>query len=211
MLTPLFSRVKKIKCVQQPASGKCEACLTANLPCLYRDREQYFAERTRMLSGAGSALRDASSSASSKGRLSAINVPTPTPSRGPTPPQAGSSSGRSSTSSDRSDSPSYFSYMGAGPVDIGSFQPYSNRVDASSGFPAWYVSTACFIYSGSLKSMAGTRLCPRCRGLRLGGALTCTRTISICTTVCQWPCLPATQTPSSVSLTRAIIPSPTRV
>ncbi|KAI0779749.1 hypothetical protein C8Q74DRAFT_1197418 [Fomes fomentarius] len=105
-------RVKKIKCVQRPASAKCEACLSANLPCLYRDREQYFAERTRMLSGASSALRDASAHAQGRAQLSAINASTPSPSRGPTPPKSSNSSGSTSTTPDRSNSPWLQSYFG---------------------------------------------------------------------------------------------------
>ncbi|KAI0365667.1 hypothetical protein BV20DRAFT_724463 [Pilatotrama ljubarskyi] len=54
-------RVKKIKCIQQPSTGSCEACTTARIPCLYRDREQYFAERTRLLTGATTTLPHVSS------------------------------------------------------------------------------------------------------------------------------------------------------
>lgn len=109
------------------------------MPCLYRDREQYFAERTRMLSGAGSAVRDASS----KAQLSAINAFTPSSSRGSTPSQASTSSDRSSASSDRSDSPSYFSYLGVEYVGTTTppFQPYTDTFDAQPGPSLWCVSS----------------------------------------------------------------------
>lgn len=44
------SRLKKIKCIQSRDSGKCEACTTARVQCRFRDREQYFAERGRLMS-----------------------------------------------------------------------------------------------------------------------------------------------------------------
>ncbi|OSX66551.1 hypothetical protein POSPLADRAFT_1043954 [Postia placenta MAD-698-R-SB12] len=43
-------RLKKIKCVQSRNSSKCEACTTSRVPCRFRDREQYFAERGRLVS-----------------------------------------------------------------------------------------------------------------------------------------------------------------
>ncbi|RPD78339.1 hypothetical protein L226DRAFT_520716 [Lentinus tigrinus ALCF2SS1-7] len=131
-------RVKKIKCVQHPATGKCEACLAANLPCLYRDREQYFAERTRMLSGAGSALRDASTNAQSRAHLSAINASTSTPSRGPSPPHS-SRSNSSSGASDRSNSPSYFTFVGAGSLESPSIPAFSSGLNAPAALPTWDV------------------------------------------------------------------------
>ncbi|TFK89480.1 hypothetical protein K466DRAFT_486792 [Polyporus arcularius HHB13444] len=127
-------RVKKIKCVQHPATGTCEACLAANLPCLYRDREQYFAERTRMLSGAGPALRDASTDAQSRAHLSAINASTPTPSRGSSPPQSSHSSG---SSSDRSNSPSYFSFMGVGSLESTPLPVFNSGLSAPTAHPTW--------------------------------------------------------------------------
>ena len=45
MLTPLFSRVKKIKCLRSQTSRKCEACRTSKTACLYEDRDRYQAER----------------------------------------------------------------------------------------------------------------------------------------------------------------------
>ncbi|KAI0695941.1 hypothetical protein C8T65DRAFT_38876 [Cerioporus squamosus] len=143
-------RVKKIKCVQHPATGKCEACLAANLPCLYRDREQYFAERTRMLSGAGSALRDASTNAQSRAHLSAINASTPTPSRGSSPPSSSHSSG---TSSDRSNSPSYFSFMGVGSLESTSLPAFDSGLGAPTTHPTWDVPIETLSWAPRLPSV----------------------------------------------------------
>ncbi|KAL6308071.1 hypothetical protein BKA93DRAFT_765202 [Sparassis latifolia] len=54
-------RFKKIKCLQPAQSSPCEACSTAGIPCLYRDREKYFAERNRVISRASSSSRSSSS------------------------------------------------------------------------------------------------------------------------------------------------------
>ncbi|KAH9941022.1 hypothetical protein B0H21DRAFT_794226 [Amylocystis lapponica] len=43
-------RVKKIRCIPSSNSNKCEACVAAQIPCQFRDREQYFTERSRILS-----------------------------------------------------------------------------------------------------------------------------------------------------------------
>ncbi|EJF57630.1 hypothetical protein DICSQDRAFT_129360 [Dichomitus squalens LYAD-421 SS1] len=129
-------RVKKIKCVQQPASGKCEACSSANLACLYRDREQYFAERTRMLSGAGSALRDASTNGQNRAHLSAINASTPTSSRGPTPPHLSRGGSSASSSPDRSYSPSFLDDMGISFLD-NKLQDFNGGFDCQLSMPTW--------------------------------------------------------------------------
>ncbi|KAF5345321.1 hypothetical protein D9758_008496 [Tetrapyrgos nigripes] len=47
-------RLKKIKCLQPSPETKCEACKTAKIPCRFRDRERYFAERSRAISGPSS-------------------------------------------------------------------------------------------------------------------------------------------------------------
>ncbi|KAL0956218.1 hypothetical protein HGRIS_002374 [Hohenbuehelia grisea] len=44
-------RLKKIKCLQPAPETKCEACKTAKIPCRFRDRERYFAERSRAIAG----------------------------------------------------------------------------------------------------------------------------------------------------------------
>jgi hypothetical protein len=47
------SRLKKIKCQQPSPEAKCEACKSAKIPCRFRDRERYFAERSRAIAGPG--------------------------------------------------------------------------------------------------------------------------------------------------------------
>lgn len=47
----LYSRLKKIKCLQPSPETKCEACKAAKIPCRFRDRERYFAERSRAIAG----------------------------------------------------------------------------------------------------------------------------------------------------------------
>jgi hypothetical protein len=47
----LNSRLKKIKCLQPSPETKCEACKAAKIPCRFKDRERYFAERSRAIAG----------------------------------------------------------------------------------------------------------------------------------------------------------------
>ncbi|KAL4080171.1 hypothetical protein V8B97DRAFT_1864476 [Scleroderma yunnanense] len=44
-------RLKKIKCLQPSPETQCEACTLAKIPCRFRDRERYFAERSRAIAG----------------------------------------------------------------------------------------------------------------------------------------------------------------
>ncbi|KAF8629243.1 hypothetical protein AX17_005822 [Amanita inopinata Kibby_2008] len=44
-------RLKKIKCLQPSPETKCEACRTARIACRFKDRERYFAERSRAIAG----------------------------------------------------------------------------------------------------------------------------------------------------------------
>ncbi|TEB37478.1 hypothetical protein FA13DRAFT_911351 [Coprinellus micaceus] len=44
-------RLKKIKCLQPSPETKCEACKVAKVPCRFKDRERYFAERSRAIAG----------------------------------------------------------------------------------------------------------------------------------------------------------------
>ncbi|KAF5325756.1 hypothetical protein D9611_000077 [Ephemerocybe angulata] len=44
-------RLKKIKCLQPSPETKCEACKAAKIPCRFKDRERYFAERSRAIAG----------------------------------------------------------------------------------------------------------------------------------------------------------------
>ncbi|KIY43304.1 hypothetical protein FISHEDRAFT_78648 [Fistulina hepatica ATCC 64428] len=52
-------RLKKVKCIQknQDPEGKCEACRLANVPCKFKDRERYFAERSRAIAGSAGYIR----------------------------------------------------------------------------------------------------------------------------------------------------------
>lgn len=44
-------RMKKIKCIQPSPETRCEACRAAKVTCKFRDRERYFAERSRAIAG----------------------------------------------------------------------------------------------------------------------------------------------------------------
>lgn len=46
--------MKKIKCIQSAPNVVCEACSSASLSCRFRDRERYFAERSKVVSNASS-------------------------------------------------------------------------------------------------------------------------------------------------------------
>ena len=48
------SRLKKVKCIQAAQDSPCEACALARVPCRFKDREKYFAERRRIMSGTSS-------------------------------------------------------------------------------------------------------------------------------------------------------------
>lgn len=42
--------MKKLRCIKsEGADTRCESCVHANISCEYRDREQYLAERNRMV------------------------------------------------------------------------------------------------------------------------------------------------------------------
>ncbi|CDO69258.1 hypothetical protein BN946_scf185042.g160 [Trametes cinnabarina] len=119
-------RIKKIKCIQHPTSGSCEACHAASISCQYRDREQYFAERARIVTGPTAALRDASPNAQPGVQLSAFNAsgpscmtpPTPrTPAR--TPPTVAISTAAALS---RSISPGYYPFVDMNELDFGPFQ-----------------------------------------------------------------------------------------
>lgn len=47
-------RMKKIKCLQKAPDAVCEACSAAGVSCRFRDRERYYAERSRMAAAAAS-------------------------------------------------------------------------------------------------------------------------------------------------------------
>ncbi|KAF5321731.1 hypothetical protein D9619_001725 [Psilocybe cf. subviscida] len=49
-------RLKKIKCNQSAPEAKCEACKASRISCRFRDRERYFAERSRAIAGPNSGV-----------------------------------------------------------------------------------------------------------------------------------------------------------
>ncbi|KIK68929.1 hypothetical protein GYMLUDRAFT_188254 [Collybiopsis luxurians FD-317 M1] len=63
-------RLKKIKCLQPSPEAKCEACKVAKIPCRFRDRERYFAERSRAIAGPGASPGYSSGEPSSADALS---------------------------------------------------------------------------------------------------------------------------------------------
>ncbi|KAI0769624.1 hypothetical protein BD413DRAFT_477149 [Trametes elegans] len=129
-------RVKKIKCVQQPTTGRCEACTAAHLPCQYRDREEYFAERTRMLSGSSSSSHDSSSGEHSRAQLSAINASSSSP--GSSPRNTPRNSESPAVSPEFSDSSASYSQMDFSTMDFS--QLFSSDFDAHSMQSAWQES-----------------------------------------------------------------------
>ncbi|EIM80003.1 uncharacterized protein STEHIDRAFT_150846 [Stereum hirsutum FP-91666 SS1] len=62
-------RLKKIKCVQSKDQERCESCESLQVSCLFRDRERYFAERSRIVTG-GSTERPSSSASNHQRRSS---------------------------------------------------------------------------------------------------------------------------------------------
>lgn len=91
------SRLKKIKCVQVKSQPRCEACEAGNTSCQFRDRERYFAERSRIVTGvsAGSSPSHSRRSSSSQG-LDHSTLPPPT--RGDSVDASGWYSGAQSSS-----------------------------------------------------------------------------------------------------------------
>ncbi|KAJ3526235.1 hypothetical protein NMY22_g10249 [Coprinellus aureogranulatus] len=53
-------RLKKIKCIQPSPETKCEACKVAKVPCRFKDRERYFAERSRAIAGPSANIHSSS-------------------------------------------------------------------------------------------------------------------------------------------------------
>ena len=106
------SRLKKIKCVQIKSQARCEACEAGNNPCQFRDRERYFAERSRIVTGASAGSSPAHSRRSSSSQSTEPSA-IPPPTRGDSIDASGWYSG-AQTSSDHghpsryaSSSPSY--------------------------------------------------------------------------------------------------------
>ncbi|GJE95835.1 Zn(II)2Cys6 transcription factor [Phanerochaete sordida] len=64
-------RLKKIKCIQNTPDAVCEACAAAGVSCRFRDRERYYAERSRIAAAQALAAKntaDKSRKASSRER-----------------------------------------------------------------------------------------------------------------------------------------------
>ena len=106
------SRLKKIKCVQIKSQTRCEACEAGNTSCQFRDRERYFAERSRIVTGASAGSSPAHSRRSSSSQSTELSA-IPPPTRGDSVDASGWYSG-AQTSSDHghpsryaSSSPSY--------------------------------------------------------------------------------------------------------
>ncbi|OJA10537.1 hypothetical protein AZE42_01715 [Rhizopogon vesiculosus] len=122
-------RLKKIKCLQSSPETQCEACKAAKIPCKFRDRERYFAERSRAIAGPSSASsqpqppnratstvpESSERSSSSAGSEYATSSSTPY-----TPPLQGYSNSTSSRSSS-------YSPPGTTPADHARYQSEHSR------------------------------------------------------------------------------------
>lgn len=59
--------MKKIKCIQKTPDAVCEACSTAGVSCRFRDRERYYAERSRIAATQTANSKAASAAKSGRG------------------------------------------------------------------------------------------------------------------------------------------------
>lgn len=120
-------RLKKIKCLQSSPETSCEACKAAKIPCKFRDRERYFAERSRAIAGPSSvslhsqpsdratSIVPESSGRSNSGAGSEYDINTPST------PCAPPLQGYVNTTSSRSSS---YSPPGTTSADHARYQPY---------------------------------------------------------------------------------------
>ncbi|KAF9528513.1 hypothetical protein CPB83DRAFT_854295 [Crepidotus variabilis] len=109
-------RLKKIKCLQPSPESKCEACKAAKIPCRFRDRERYFAERSRAIAGPNSSVYASELRSDGKPALDAFSV------------ASGSSSPSISSHSDprsNSHSPKASGMVAADADTLGRYAPYS--------------------------------------------------------------------------------------
>lgn len=54
-------RTKKLRCIKpERVNSRCDACVHANVPCEFRDREQYLAERSRLAKNSGGSVSSGS-------------------------------------------------------------------------------------------------------------------------------------------------------
>ena len=72
------SRLKKFKCIQTKSQPRCEACEAGNTSCQFRDRERYFAERSRIVTGTSAGSSPAHSRRSSSPLSTEPSIPSPT-------------------------------------------------------------------------------------------------------------------------------------
>lgn len=121
-------RLKKIKCLQSSPETQCEACKAAKIPCKFRDRERYFAERSRAIAGPssappyhGSSSRTTTSApeSSERSNSSGTNEYATPASTGYTPPSQGYANSMSRSSS--------YSPPGTASTDHGRYQTYPDH------------------------------------------------------------------------------------
>ncbi|KAI0728232.1 hypothetical protein C8Q72DRAFT_384757 [Fomitopsis betulina] len=107
-------RLKKIKCVQSRNSSKCEACSAARVACRFHDREQYFAERGRIMS------RNSPPRGARRGSQVSVSIIDPMREHSSSPHSGGSSA----SSSDAHGSPRYTTGYG-----YSMSEPWTNLAD----------------------------------------------------------------------------------
>lgn len=92
------SRAKKLKCIKGGENAPCESCATSGVTCEFRDRDQYFAERSaKSVNAAGNSPGSQRPQLSPRARST---VPEYTPNRGTdTSKRPGSSRSQRSTKS----------------------------------------------------------------------------------------------------------------
>ena len=61
------SRTKKIKCIQKIPETNCEACSAAGVSCRFKDKERYYAERSRIAAAHAATSKSSSAVKSGKG------------------------------------------------------------------------------------------------------------------------------------------------
>ncbi|KAH9920107.1 uncharacterized protein B0H18DRAFT_1025987 [Fomitopsis serialis] len=123
-------RLKKIKCVQSQNSSKCEACSAARVACRFHDREQYFAERGRIMS------RNSPPRGGRRGSQMSVSIIDPMREHSSSPHSGGSSA----SSSDAHVSSRYVTGLGY-PVS----EPWANLPDDRMAYispqPTWQAAS----------------------------------------------------------------------
>ena len=152
---PEHSRLKKIKCVQVKSQPRCEACEAGSTPCQFRDRERYFAERSRIVTGASAGSSPAHSRRSSSSQSTELSA-IPPPTRGDSGDASGWYSG-AQTSSDHGHHPSR--YASSSPSYSLSSSPQSNP---DQWFSSPLVEPARLHYERSVSSCSRSMCAIRC-------------------------------------------------